>query len=762
MFENTDRTDPEATTEANAYYYEGTSSIDDETNTSDYYPTSSDYEDDEQNKKSEITKQVTSTVGIVLVVLGGLVVIGMAAIYVFWSRLPRLPWKKEYKDLGMRSTTSKDEGSPVPPPGKPPRGGNTRGIVKNVEGKQAGSKPELTKESLIVAISEQSAGIEDSCAKIESQIAAGGNGVVYKGTWKGITVAIKTVVFQDVVDSASRQRQRAVFEAAISSSVAHKNIVQTYAYNFKRLEASSLTTDFIASKQPSKTNPATNNTQVMVDWKLYIVQEFCDGGSLRECLDDRRLLSRDGLPKLPALLEIGQGVASGLNHLHTQHNIVHGDLSSKNILLKKEAGDGPDALGVAKIADFGLSIKMGLLQSHISNQRAGTPFYMAPEVCQDGKMSKKADVFSFGVFLWELYHSKKCYYAADNSGLRYHPLFPKFPITCPMPYAMLCVVCISPDPRNRPDFNFVSRVLAALKKQADSHQFSSVRELRSRNMRIAAGLGRLTSGDILGVIAEQVGISLTDPSNAGGSSEGSPASDLTPSGAMTHTEKMFLNPSYDSQQNVQSGNGAVHLNQAFVAPLHCVVSVSVAEEHNPVAPRGIDEEFAISWQCDSAVEPAWQRPALKDRYPARVGGPASAVPLSADLSSQCWPCPITVTGSESTGKDLLVDFSGTSNGSKNASSKGTHQAGKATKQLGSAAGHGLGANRAAKASSGAADFAAQEVPVSIDVQAAFVLQHPIEEEQEECEDIHSGLLEGREKSDASAPDDLQYQFPNLI
>jgi len=377
-------------------------------------------------------------------------------------------------------------------------------------------------------------------------------------------------------------------------------------------------------------------------------------------------------------------------------------------------------------------------------------------------MSKKADVFSFGVFLWELYHSKKCYYAADNSGLRYHPLFPKFPITCPIPYAMLCVVCISPDPRNRPDFNFVSRVLAALKQQADNNEFSSACDLRAKNMRIAAGLGRLTPGDILSVIAEHVGIPLVESLNAGGSNEGSQASDLAPSEARTHAEKMFLNPSYDSQHDVQSGNGAVRLNQAFVAPLHCVVSVSVAGKHNPVAPAGIDEEFTISWQCDSAVEPAWQRPAPEDRCPACVSGAASAVSVPADPSSQCWPYPITVTGSESTGKDLAMDSSSASNGSKNGSSKGTHQLGKPGKQLGCAAGNGSIPNTAAKAGADAAGFAAQDVPVSIDVQSAFVLQHPIEEEPEECEDVNSGLLEGREHSDSAPGDELHYQFPNLI
>jgi serine/threonine protein kinase len=42
---------------------------------------------------------------------------------------------------------------------------------------------------------------------------------------------------------------------------------------------------------------------------------------------------------------------------------------------------------VAKIADFGLSVKMPQNASHVSGHRVGTPFYVAPEVAQRGKMT---------------------------------------------------------------------------------------------------------------------------------------------------------------------------------------------------------------------------------------------------------------------------------------------------------------------------------------------------------------------------------------
>ena len=60
----------------------------------------------------------------------------------------------------------------------------------------------------------------------------------------------------------------------------------------------------------------------------------------------------------------------------------------------------------AKIADFGLSVYMQEGQSHMSNTKRGTPFYTAPEVHYAGNLTKAADLYSYGVVLWEMYHSK--------------------------------------------------------------------------------------------------------------------------------------------------------------------------------------------------------------------------------------------------------------------------------------------------------------------------------------------------------------------
>lgn len=61
------------------------------------------------------------------------------------------------------------------------------------------------------------------------------------------------------------------------------------------------------------------------------------------------------------------------------------------------------------MTDFGLSRVLGDLASHVSTRTYGTISFMPPELIRDAKLSKAADVYSYGILMWETYCSKTAY-----------------------------------------------------------------------------------------------------------------------------------------------------------------------------------------------------------------------------------------------------------------------------------------------------------------------------------------------------------------
>ncbi|KAA8517467.1 hypothetical protein F0562_017760 [Nyssa sinensis] len=111
----------------------------------------------------------------------------------------------------------------------------------------------------------------------------------------------------------------------------------------------------------------------------------------------------------PTRMKIAMGITQGLCYLHTQENIIHGNLTSSNILL--------DEHNNAKIADVGLSRLMTSAANTNVIATTGSLGYRAPEVSKLKDATTKTDVYSLGVIILELLTGKSPSEGTDGLDL---------------------------------------------------------------------------------------------------------------------------------------------------------------------------------------------------------------------------------------------------------------------------------------------------------------------------------------------------------
>jgi hypothetical protein len=239
-------------------------------------------------------------------------------------------------------------------------------------------------------------------------IGEGAFGKVHEGKWRGKSVAVKLLICQDLRSDILNEFQS---EVEIMSVLRHPNICRLLG----------------ACMDPPH---------------RALVVELLQRGSLWGVLRmNRKSIDQEMRSRFI------YDTAKGMSYLHHfERPILHRDLKSPNLLVDKNFN--------IKLSDFGLARVKAHVQTMTGN--CGTVQWMAPEVLGNQKYTEKADVFSFGIVIWEIV-TGECPYDGMSQiqaalGVLNRNLRPNIPRDCPPFFSRLMKACWNRQPELRPSF----------------------------------------------------------------------------------------------------------------------------------------------------------------------------------------------------------------------------------------------------------------------------------------------------------------------
>ena len=203
--------------------------------------------------------------------------------------------------------------------------------------------------------------------RVLGEIGVGGMAIVYKAVQPALDrlVAIKELRPEYVNDEQILARFER--EATSLATLQHQNIVHIY--------------DFVRDFDTA-----------------YIVMEYVEGIDVFDVLAETDLLPHD------VAAVIALQIAAGMEYAHYR-GIIHRDIKPSNILISK--------IGEVKIMDFGIARDPGRANITQVGMALGTPAYMAPEQIRGDEIDFRADIFSFGICLYEMLTGEKPW---DDAG----------------------------------------------------------------------------------------------------------------------------------------------------------------------------------------------------------------------------------------------------------------------------------------------------------------------------------------------------------
>jgi len=207
--------------------------------------------------------------------------------------------------------------------------------------------------------------------RIVSKLGAGGMGEVYRADDLTLAAPVALKFLPSTLATHPGRLDRFRGEVRVSRQVSHPNVVRVF----------DITEDA---------------------GRVFLSMEYIDGEDLAS------LLRRIGRLPHDKAVELARQICFGLHAAHDK-GLIHRDLKPANIMI--------DGRGNARVTDFGVSGIATDLRAN-GDIQAGTPAYMAPEQLEGTDVSKRSDLYSLGLVLYELFTGRAAYNAESLAQLR--------------------------------------------------------------------------------------------------------------------------------------------------------------------------------------------------------------------------------------------------------------------------------------------------------------------------------------------------------
>lgn len=219
----------------------------------------------------------------------------------------------------------------------------------------------------------------------------------------------------------------------------------------------------------------------------YLVMELVEGPTLAERINEGAIPPAESL-------NIARQIADALEAAH-EKGIVHRDLKPGNVIPKEDGSVKVLDFGLAKVAsassaasdsdnpELSPTISMAATQAGVL---LGTAAYMAPEQARGKVVDKRADIWAFGVVLYEMVTGKKLFKGEDLTDTLAAVVRDQADLSAaPLELRPLLEKCLEKDPRKRlRDISGVEALLdlgrAKAVPQAEAHTTSEAHPTRTR------------------------------------------------------------------------------------------------------------------------------------------------------------------------------------------------------------------------------------------------------------------------------------------